>query len=799
MHASILRNFLFLVIICGFLNARSATPTISDSIDIKNYTIRLDITDYAGHTISGNTQIRLKALVDNITQIPLDFTGLTVDSVKNLSDEHLIYDHSAELLLIDFISVLNTNDSTDIIIYYHGVPDADGSWGGWYWSGDYSYQLGVGFDAIPHNFGRIWFPCFDNFVERSTYRYEIITEDDKKAYCGGLLESETNNGDGTITWIWNCNQTIPSYLASVAVSTYTSVHKLYEGIEADIPIEIAVKPEDSTDLNNSFINLENALNTFETHYGAYSWDRVGYSVVPFSGGAMEHAMNIAYPLFAVNGTTTWENLYVHELSHHWWGDLITTSKAEEMWINEGWAVYSEHLFNELRYGDAAYKDMVQLNHTEVLHYAAAQDGNNYFPISNVPQTYTYGSTTYKKGADVVHSLRGYLGDDLFFECITSFLETHKFQSVTAADLRDHLSTCSGIDMNDFFDGWVYQAGFPGFEIEDFGYTDYGTFMSICIEQKLHHATNYCNNVPITITFFDADWHKVNTYSAYVSGEHTQIDLPDIEAFYAVIDYDEKINDAVTEDEITIKAPDTYELENAFIDITVNSITDSVYIYAQQYWLPADNFKTTHHGIHLSPDRYWKINGTIPPEFDATAKILYNGQLNLGGGYLDNNLITNVEDSLLLFYRSNSESDWEIYPNYTLNDWGNNNDKRGAFELSKLQTGEYTFGIYNSALPDEPLDVTMNCPDFLEIKITDNNLMKIFPNPADNIISIQLNERNSDLLIKIINSTGDTVKTIPINYLTQSVSVKDLPSGTYQLYVENSGFERIASQMLMIIH
>ena len=222
MHASILRNFLFLVIICGFLNARSATPTISDSIDIKNYTIRLDITDYAGHTISGNTQIRLKALVDNITQIPLDFTGLTVDSVKNLSDEHLIYDHSAELLLIDFISVLNTNDSTDIIIYYHGVPDADGSWGGWYWSGDYSYQLGVGFDAIPHNFGRIWFPCFDNFVERSTYRYEIITEDDKKAYCGGLLESETNNGDGTITWIWNCNQTIPSYLASVAVSTYTS-------------------------------------------------------------------------------------------------------------------------------------------------------------------------------------------------------------------------------------------------------------------------------------------------------------------------------------------------------------------------------------------------------------------------------------------------------------------------------------------------------------------------------------------------------------------------------------------------
>src|SRR5206468_7034635 len=111
-----------------------------------------------------------------------------------------------EKLFIDLPTTLNTGDSTTLIIYYGGVPQSDADWGGWVWSGTYSYQLGVSFTAIPHNYGRAWFPCFDNFIERQTFRYEITTTADKKAFCGGAFESETDNGDGTTTWIWNCNQ-----------------------------------------------------------------------------------------------------------------------------------------------------------------------------------------------------------------------------------------------------------------------------------------------------------------------------------------------------------------------------------------------------------------------------------------------------------------------------------------------------------------------------------------------------------------------------------------------------------------
>lgn len=800
-----LRSFFRSLLLCMLLLKspflQAATPTISDSIDIKNITIRLNITDYAGKTITGNSTLHIKSLVDHITTLPLDLLALTVDSVKNDAGA-LSYTQAGELLSVHFISELNTGDSTDVTVYYHGAPEQDATWGGWYWSGDYSYQLGVGFDAVPHNYGRIWFPCFDNFIERNTYRYEIITTSDKKAFCGGLLESETNNGDGTTTWIWNCQQEIPSYLASVAVCTYSTINMMYPGMERDIPIQIATKPEDTTDAINSFAHLNDALSIFEHHYGPYQWDRVGYAIVPFSGGAMEHAMNIAYPLFAITGTTTWEILFVHELSHHWWGDLITTSKAEEMWMNEGWASYSEHLFTEFEYGRQAYKDAIAANHTEVLHYAAADDGNNYFAISNVPLDYTYGTTTYKKGADVIHTMRGYMGDSLFFSGITAFLQTHKFQPVTAADLRDFLTDTTGVDMTNFFDDWVYQPGAPAFEINAIG-SNKGALNSICIQQKLDHATHFCNGVPLTIKAFDHYMQLVDSFNVVMSGERMMFSgLPEINAdYYFIIDYDQRINDAVTEDELHVNGAGHYMMDNALVDLDITSMSDSIAVYAQHYWVPADNFKTPHPGLHVSTDRYWRILVDQTTTFESLTKLLYNGQATTGGGFLDNDFITNSEDSLVLLFRYSNDFDWFVYPYYTLNTWGSTNDKRGAFELSQLMSGEYTIGIYDKSIPDAPLDSNseFDCPDYTSIQNINASSIRIYPNPSSNYLSVDIAKPEAGLQLRIINITGDTVGTFPLQFETQTIPVKNLPAGTYQLYVENARFERIAAQKLVIMH
>jgi aminopeptidase N len=179
---------------------------------------------------------------------------------------------------------------------------------------------------------------------------------------------------------------------------------------------------------------------------------------------MEHACNIAYPAFAVDGGTGWESLMAHELAHSWWGNLITCSDASEMWLNEGWASFSVYLFTEAVYGRQAYNDMVNNEHLEIIHYGYANDGGNYFALANMPHEYTYGFTTYTRGAMTVHNLRGYMGDDLFFSCITNFLNTYAFQPVSSEQFRDHLSACSGLDMAPFFEGWIFNAGTPALEI-----------------------------------------------------------------------------------------------------------------------------------------------------------------------------------------------------------------------------------------------------------------------------------------------------------------------------------------------
>ena len=93
------------------------------------------------------------------------------------------------------------NDSMSLKIYYNGSPIKDNSgWGGWYWSGDYAYNLGVAFEDDPHNYGRIWHPCFDNFVERALYSIDIETDSGKVGSSVGLLQGNTNLINGHTTW-----------------------------------------------------------------------------------------------------------------------------------------------------------------------------------------------------------------------------------------------------------------------------------------------------------------------------------------------------------------------------------------------------------------------------------------------------------------------------------------------------------------------------------------------------------------------------------------------------------------------
>jgi aminopeptidase N len=166
----------------------------SDTFDVLKYTINLEVGNTSSQVISGNTQVRFAPKQNNRTFIRLDLLKLMVDSIKE-GNALLSYTYNDTVLKVNFTAPKNTIDTSVITVYYKGTPQIDGTgWGGFYFdntqSAQYAYNLGVGFGAKPHNYGRVWFPCFDNFVERSQYEFNITSDSTRRAYCNGQLISD---------------------------------------------------------------------------------------------------------------------------------------------------------------------------------------------------------------------------------------------------------------------------------------------------------------------------------------------------------------------------------------------------------------------------------------------------------------------------------------------------------------------------------------------------------------------------------------------------------------------------------
>jgi len=511
-----MKKGLFLVVLLPiFISTVHSEDLRTDTIDIRSFRLNLDLSDFTTKILYADVTIGCKAKMNGVETIRLDLQQLTIDSVQ-VDGYNAPYSYNDSVIDINTLNLFNTGDSFTVRIIYHGHPlQLSGDFGGFYWTSAYAFNIGVSFLADPHTYGRVWFPCFDNFRERSLFEYFITTKNTHKAFCNGLLLGVTSSGN-TKTWHWKLNEEIPSYLASVAISDYQTLTDTVQGINGIKEIQLAARTSDTTALKNLFMHLHDAFHIQENLWGEYKWDRVGYCIVPFNAGAMEHATNISFMQYYLNVySADCENAMVHELSHHWFGDLVTCDSASEMWLNEGWAVYNEMLFHEKFYGEDDYKQQVRTNHEYVLHKAHVRDGG-YLPVSGVPTEYTYGSTVYDKGSDVIHTLRFYMGDSLFFHCLKNYLQDYSFQNSSTAQLRDYLSSCSGINLNDYFNDWVYAKGFPHFSIERLtevlmhsgGGDDYYQYY-LTLRQKLNNAPHYYNQVPLTISFFTQADHISN--------------------------------------------------------------------------------------------------------------------------------------------------------------------------------------------------------------------------------------------------------------------------------------------------
>lgn len=732
-------------ILSNIATINAQQTNLADSVDILHYDIHLKMINLSTKKISGHTTLKITPKANSVNKVRLHLLKLNIDSIKSGNINISTYQYNDTLINITLPNLTNIGDTFSLSVFYQGIPQIDASgWGGFYFSSDsnYAFNLGVGFQASPHSYGRVWFPCIDEFPEKALFDTYITVKGDKKAICGGTLISEINNPDNTKTFHWKMRDPIPTYLASVAVGKYVAVNDTFSGINGNIPINIYVPAGDTIDAKNSFINLKSILQIFENNFGPYLWERIGYVGVPFNNGAMEHSTNIAYPLFAIDGTLNNESLYAHELSHQWFGDLVTCATEMDMWINEGWATYCEAIYREHLYGYDSYLGYVLNNHLNVIQTAHLID-DGYRAVYGIPSEYTYSTTVYDKGADMVHTLRYYMGDNLFFPAVKAMLNQYKFKNISTIQMRDFLSSHSGINLNDFFQAWIFSPGFPHFAVDSFHVISNTPIkVKVWVRQKLNHAPSYANSNKVELTFAKNNFSFYSDTMSFSGATGSKEFILPFVPDFIMMDYYEKISDAITTGSKKIKAAGTYTFVSALCNLEVTNINDSALVRLEHNWVAPDPLKNPNSDIkRLSDYHYWKIDGIFPSSFVSKGKFKYSRLVSTATGNLDNILLptSSSVDSLLLLYRKGASYDWEQI-HFTR--YGTSTS--GYLIIDTLRRGEYTFAVgkpYTSGT-QYPLKTGYH--------------FDVHPNPSQNSFTFILPEAELSEL-RIYNELGQQVE------------------------------------------
>lgn len=710
-------TFLFTWLFFQYSFGQHENSEIGDIQHAVHYSIHLTDINTGNHSIEAWTDIVLIAKVDGLEKVLLELKDLAVDSVI-MSGSSLNYQQSSDTLYIELDQVANAGDTLQMLIHYHGFPFHE-AWGGFHFSSNYAFNLGVGFQSIPHNLGKTWFPCIDNFTDRATYDVYITVDNDLKGISGGTLTEVVDEGNGKSTWHWAYEHPLPTYLVSVMTGDYVLYEDSFYGMEDTIPITIYTRPSEAGKVESSFSRLKEILQFFEEKFGPYPFERIGYTGTAI--GAMEHAANISYPHTSINGTSSNEWLYTHELSHMWFGDKVTCSSAEDMWLNEGWATFCEKYYKAGLYSHQLFVDEMRTLNREVLQKAHTNDGG-YWALNNIPLLYTYGTTAYDKGGSVANTLRGYLGDSIFFDAITAYLDEFAYQSASSEDMRDFLTGYTGIDMGSFFDAWVFTPGTPHFSIDSTRISGVeGEYqVDIYLKQKYKGADFLANdNIP-EIGFVDMNFNMI-TDTVHFSGKtgHSVKTVPFF-PLLVLMDPFEKIGDATTDNFHVFGQPEEYVFPETFFKISIEQISDSAFVRATHNWVAPDSLKKPVDGLRLSPYRYWKIEGNFADGMKALGRFFYDT-----GNGLDGDLILTEKDSVVILYREGSWDDWHEIQQTRQGSW-----MIGYIYVDDMLPGEYTLAVWDTQLVSAPEPINIE------------NKVKIYPNPTKGNLTFEFAERGN---------------------------------------------------------
>lgn len=752
-----------------------STPNInnnakSDTFDILDYDLFLDLYGIAQQEFKAEARIQVTPRLANVSRLNLDLWKLQVDSVKfpGLSGS---YSYNDSLLQIDFSNALNLGDTTSVWIYYSGYPQGDPlNWGGFHAAQGYYYNLGVGFGSNPHTYGRAWFPCYDNFVEKSTYSLNLLSKAPMRPLLSGDQITRNTQGDSILSSA-RLDKPIPTYLISFALANYQFLSDTVAAANGTLDILLAAKAADTSNLKASFVNLKPTLHAYEHYFGPYQWPRVGYAATTV--GAMEHATSISYPINLINGNLNGEDIMAHELAHHWFGNLITCETADDMWINEGMAEFSSHLYTEQVYGRNEYLDIVRENAWNVLLNAASRDGNMHRSLYGMPHEFVYGYHVYQKGAMVGHNMRHYLGDSVFFNSLQQLFFDHAYGNLNSVEFRDEMIRISGnTDLQEFWQDWVFEAGYPQFSVEDWSYQDLTQRVDLSLKQRTYAAPNYFNQVPVDITFFKADGTRF-TQRLIHSGKESQhggILIP-FKPIAVIASYSGSLLTATGRDHLHFDQAGSQTASYGGMTVSTENFVDTGSVIVMQHLVAAEKDSTNPFDFRLGQRHYFTVQNLYFQQSTLKGELRFDGSTR----GMDQDLLQNGNDSLVVLYRPKGAQQWNLYP-HQQKQASSPNSRIGSFILNPLMSGDYV--LANS---DESLALQV-------VNAEDKNI-RLFPNPVQDSLTLISESGPIDWQIELITPAGRTRIQEKYEHLAElKISMERFPAGNYILKVNGQEFK-----------
>ena len=305
-----------------------------------------------------------------------------------------------------------------------------------------------------------WWPCKHDLTDKiDSLDVYIRAPQQYVSVANGVEQSQELHGDGTKTTHFKHRYAIPAYLVAIAISNYSIFTQMAGTAPNEYPIVNYIYPEDIPVVQPQLDVTLPIMQFYEETFEAYPYheEKYGHAQCGFGGG-MEHSTVSFMGSFG-------RNLIAHEAAHQWFGNKITCGSWQDLWLNEGFATYLSGMVVEHLDGNESFKSW---KGTMIGSITSEPGGSVYVPaIDTLDQGRLFSSRlTYNKGAMVVHMLRYKLGDTNFFQGIKNYLadEELAYGFAKTPQLQQHLEAASGMDLAEFFNDWVYNEGYPVYNI-----------------------------------------------------------------------------------------------------------------------------------------------------------------------------------------------------------------------------------------------------------------------------------------------------------------------------------------------